>query len=525
MHHAPVGNLKTLVLCWLVMLSSVLILLALVAPNAIYAALGFAALSIVLIPMLLQKRLDWFSPWTLVVLTVFLGCTCEAICLTFNWPNPAKIQDFFTLGRGPREFIRPGLIMLSGLAAMTIGYHSLRKTKRRLTPVLGRLSVVRLYGLLIFLFLCSALASYQYIQNTGGFTSGVLSGKRTTIFDLDIQGDKEFNQFGVLRQLAELSAYGYLLLLAYILSQRRELSGGKIGILVLFFLLACVVPFYSSCRGPIVWLFIGSAAIVWYLKRHLATRAILAIGVLGLAALMFTSLIRGRENVKSSFEAPLSVETFIDHIVMNSIYAGISKTTQIIHAVPDRLDFQYGRTIAVWLVAPVPRSMWPGKPLIQSGPIIGVHVFGTRVSGVPPGMVAELYWNFHVPGVIIGCLAMGWMLRLIGDSTAPLAGERSLGVLIYVLGPMRLGFDLLSHSIGFALFSMAVNMCVATVLLIVIHDRKPRTIAHRRRVSGMHQAAWPLRSRRGKRSGGLASPAATSQICGNRCVEVSGRRS
>ncbi len=468
-------NAKVLLLGWLLLVLLVLIAASLVFPVAIYLVLGLGALVLVVAPVLFQQRVDWFSPWSLVILTVFLGCTCESLCVAADWPNPDKIYAFFTLGRPPADFLRPGAVMLAGLGAMAVGYFVGRRAPdpgRSVKPCTA--NPLRLYLLLFLIFVAALVSSYLYIIKTGGLNSGILSGKRTTIFDIDIQGDETFNQFGPLRQIAELAGAGYLLFLAYCLTPPRKFSPAKLVVLICLFLVAVIVPFYSSTRGTIVWLFISTAAIIWYTGGRAVKQRLAVLGIACLALLMFMSLIREKRDVAYSFDEKIGLSEFADHVVMTSIYAGLCKTTQIIYAVPDPLAYQYGKTIAVWLAAPIPRSIWAGKPLIQSGPIIGVYVFGTRVSGIPPGMIAELYWNFSLPGVLAGSWLMGVLLRWLTRRYEPVPGNASLEVLVYVAGPMRLGYDLLSHSVGFAIFSMLINMTIALTLVFLVRDRSPR---------------------------------------------------
>jgi hypothetical protein len=150
---------------------------------------------------------------------------------------------------------------------------------------------------------------------------------------------------------------------------------------------------------------------------------------------------------------------------------GLAKSGHIINAVPDILELQYGSTMAVWLVAPIPRSIWPGKPLIHSGPILGALVFDSfangQRTGVPPGLFAELYWNFHLPGVVLGCFMLGWLLRSLHGRLAPRRGNRSL-TLIYVLGPMGMGFNFMWVGVGYGFLNATINAAVVTVLILVV---------------------------------------------------------
>ena len=89
----------------------------------------------------------------------------------------------------------------------------------------------------------------------------------------------------------------------------------------------------------------------------------------------------------------------------------IFKTAHIIKAIPEKLDYEYGSTMTAWVAAPIPRSTWSEKPIIANGAIIGVEVFGNRISGVPPGLFGEFYWNFGIIGIVLGGFLFGRMLK------------------------------------------------------------------------------------------------------------------
>jgi hypothetical protein len=61
--------------------------------------------------------------------------------------------------------------------------------------------------------------------------------------------------------------------------------------------------------------------------------------------------------------------------------------------------------------------MWKEKPVISIGQIPSEKVFGTgidRAGGrIPPGFISELYWNFGIPGVLIGMHILGLWLKFL----------------------------------------------------------------------------------------------------------------
>jgi len=80
-----------------------------------------------------------------------------------------------------------------------------------------------------------------------------------------------------------------------------------------------------------------------------------------------------------------------------------------------------GGTLADAVLAVIPRALWPDKPEFGgSGDIVSRYTgfqfaFGTSV-GV--GQVMEFYINFGTPGVILGFLAVGWMIGTVDRRSA-----------------------------------------------------------------------------------------------------------
>lgn len=82
-----------------------------------------------------------------------------------------------------------------------------------------------------------------------------------------------------------------------------------------------------------------------------------------------------------------------------------------------------GQTILDGFVAIVPRIFWPEKPVIMPGSeftvLMGLaRTAETATTATGLGLAATLYWNGHIPGVVLGMLINGALLaitwRLVG---------------------------------------------------------------------------------------------------------------
>ena len=447
-----------------------------------YGAAGMTALAIVAVPMIVRPRIDWFSPWTFVVVTVALGCAARGICMSFRWPDEYQIDFLFLLGEDPQFFVLPTFYLLLGLSCLSLGYFQARfpsaQSNRQLSSL--RWNGPRMNVVLGVVVVVSVLATIQYIRNTGGFASGVLSGKRTLIYDIDVQGDSEFNQYGYLRQTAKLANFAYLTLLGYSLFYVRRLSLIRLAVLGVLLVLACILPFYSSSRLPIVWTFCGSGALLWYSGRHVTLEKVIPIACLGMLVFIGMTVIRGKQDAGQHLRDATTAESLVDGLVIHRNFMGIAKTAHIINAVPSELNYQYGKSIGVWALSPIPRRLWANKPMVHTGPLIGHTIYGNNVSGVPPGMIAELYWNFHLFGVVIGSFLLGTGLRWIGEVFRPRPGKDLPLALVYVIGPMRLGCEIAGNSVGFGLMKVLVDSVSMALILLLVLDRRVVISAVRR---------------------------------------------
>ena len=76
-----------------------------------------------------------------------------------------------------------------------------------------------------------------------------------------------------------------------------------------------------------------------------------------------------------------------------------SPAIPIIARVPKEIGLLWGETYLMDILRFVPRQIWHNKP-IGIDTKTGITFWNTN-TGKPPGGVAEAYWNFHIPGIIV----------------------------------------------------------------------------------------------------------------------------
>jgi hypothetical protein len=77
-------------------------------------------------------------------------------------------------------------------------------------------------------------------------------------------------------------------------------------------------------------------------------------------------------------------------------------------------DFLYGRSVVDFLVQPVPRAFYPNKRYKTSAFLIDLQMPDVERRFTPEySLIAELYINFWIPGVLVGALLWGVFVRCL----------------------------------------------------------------------------------------------------------------
>lgn len=434
-------------------------------PALLPLTVGVWALAMVLLPAVRRGGVDWFSPWLLASLTIVLGVTLRGLWVSGGFVESARLDELFFLGKAPEFFLKGAGLLLAGLLLLALGYRGTpvpSKPPGESPTQWSEARTLLLGGLLLLLSLGGGVA---FILSTREASPDLLSAKRTTIPSLELAG-AAYESHGGLRFLASLGFPAHLMLLASALAPNARRRPLKLSLCVLLFFSAALVPLYASLRGTVALNALLSLLLVWRLRPGLPKWipfAALASLALVIHTMTLLRVERDDESAREQFglvwgrEAP-------DSLVINRNQIDLFKTAHIVDAVPGELPHAWGATVGRWLLSPIPRAWWPDKPVIQPGPEIGRVVYDQRVAGVPPGLVAEGFWNFGWPGVLAFCWLAGWLMRRLELRFRPAPGEISHRLLIYTAAVLPFGFHALGNSLGMGLHRLVIDGLVIAAL-------------------------------------------------------------
>ena len=438
--------------------------------SVVYASMALLAFLIPAATGLLRGRqFDIFEPVNLIAGAVLFATTIRAFYLMVSDSSRA---EFLMMGTSFDAVNAQIPWMLLGIAALSIGYivvpyrvplerlsfvQRFTVSRGRLWTAIGFATVTGLVGVSLFM-------TRFGISLADGILA--LSRKRAAEFVGDsgeIIYGKGYEVF-----LGQFSQYGFILLAAVLCAGLLRWNGRNIGAVSALFFLSIIVPFMSSSRSSILLLLIIACILAYYYGRiHL--KAILIATVI--AAAVVTGMGALREfNQQGAIER----EGAVDAIVGSGNGIDFVRTAAIMERVPSVRPFQNGTTYAALITSVIPRGIWPEKPNPSMGVWIKGELFGqsVRKNGWPPGMIAEAYINFGIPGIPIVMFIFGGLLRVFYESCRPHLGVSLPITILYAVSIWRLAFGTIG--LNFAHGILQVLQYVIPMLALLWLAKSPR---------------------------------------------------
>jgi oligosaccharide repeat unit polymerase len=207
---------------------------------------------------------------------------------------------------------------------------------------------------------------------------------------------------------------------------------GKRGITLGFLIYMAAAGYNSGTRSKVLEVALPIlAGIYWRLSADLKRKAIVfALPPLVLLGFVWSAAsVIGRNEGRVAWDQAGEAE-----------YVGFEMFRELLYIrsnVPERFPYRYGNTYWVQIVNPIPRFLWPSKPVEDAGlelaKMKGMVQNGDAYLTVSPGLVGEMYWNFGVPGIVIISAFLGYLAKS-WDRLRPMASESILAFCFFAAG-------------------------------------------------------------------------------------------
>jgi len=433
-------------------------------------ALASFALVVVVSPNLLEKVWDWFSGWNLLLYSVFLALFMRCLYIDFDLPNSVLINEVFLLNKGKDFLLVPMALLVGSLAVSTCCYVWFKPE-----PVLQSLKVWRSdawsdsrYRLVVLSCLgLSWLGIWLYLRSSvGDLSLANLSAPRGV--SATLEGINTNNYTTELIMLATIACY---ITMIKILEERKLVH---FIFFVLSFLTSALYFIIASRRSSLGILMINIIVLIYYHNRMRFNYYVTVVtGTVIIVAFNMMTFLRvsafsGADTdyalIVRNFELP-ELSTLFAPFILTTNLIDVSKTAHIMAAVPEKLPYSYGATFMEPLFAWIPRSVWPSKPAFIDNEI-GRVVFGSdlyNAGAVPPGIVAEMYWNLGYFGIFLGAVGVGLLAKWIKVNFAN--REQNNICLLYVTSFMTLIYSFMGSAFGSVFIGFLVTVLPMFLIL------------------------------------------------------------
>lgn len=350
--------------------------------------------------LLMSKNLI-FNPLFFLFLTLLASVLLRSYFLVYS--DDVYVLDYLRLNENVTSFIWPSIILLLGLMSFMLCFTLFQPrlftmARNFSSSIWVKWKVDLLIWVLFGISLTSLIVFLKY-SGISGFDSLLqnISKKRYFV----VEGSDWATSLGYLRLLISLSELAFYILIIDTFQYKRKFTMPRTALIFGLGFINVFFPLFSSSRSSLLIFFLNLFIIlVLYNRLNLK---LFTLGVVGSFFLIIAiTSLRAKKQ-----DANYSLYNLIEKVAVNRNMLGISKTAHIINGVPHKIDYKYGSTMVSWVYAPIPRSVWPQKPNVSVGKEVGTAIFDAKRnsysggSGVPPGIIAELFINFGSVGVIV----------------------------------------------------------------------------------------------------------------------------
>lgn len=459
-----------------------------------YAFYGALCTTIVHLPIVL-RIVPALSIWGVLAFVVTIGAGIRGVAIAVGYPDRSTITYLFTRGVPFEDLVPEALVTVACVLLLTIGFMATAgnyaKGRSRAESGQAKTSGLTTGHAPAWLFptliagysIAGAIGTLLYYSAVGGLTASI-SDRRTTY-----TGETDYASYGVVQFLAGAGVVGLLLFLAYRLSSQKRWTPATWVVLGALVINAFAINWVTTTRADLLYVAFGVLLVIRLVKGRLPAKIVVSLALVVILGIGLLSQSRSAEQgVDTVGEVSLSVG--IDSGLLNRNAFDLSKTLLISDAVPEVLPLEGGATIGNYVFAPVPREVWPDKPVVSPGPVIGQRIYGLTQTGVPPGLVGEMVWNFgRTPAPFLSGLA-GLGLGLLSRLADSWSHRRVALVLVHAMVLLPFGKAIMGVALGQAL-SAAGQALVLLLPLLLIDRRLARSAS--KKVTRKRGSRWAPR--------------------------------
>jgi hypothetical protein len=333
-------------------------------------------------------------------------------------------------------------LAFTSIAVMAIGlWFGLAIPRWRLPKPFMDAVTVELRSQQIFaaILICFGLSIFYYVYKSGFSLDVLLEGLRSarweTAWSRGQLGDSD-------AFIEHLTYFGFVLPSLTVLLARTSPPPGWVNwrVILSIFLSAIFVAFIAqSGARRTVGVIIGAALLTWLgLQPRVRLRnVIIIISMIACTLLALQSILYMRQfGLEAMLEGRIAASERRTYIHVDDNFLRLS---QIIHLMPDQVDYVGYRQILFVLIRPVPRALWPDKPIDPGFSLPSMIGWRSKDTSLSSSIVGEFYatWGLiavFLGGIFYGRLVSMWNAILYGPNTLNSRAIYGLGIMVLFAG-------------------------------------------------------------------------------------------
>jgi len=339
-----------------------------------------------------KSKYDLLEPINIIYFFVILGYIISPILIyvTGNCSYLVRYMDDYE-----RSILmaKASFFTLAGLICFYLGYNS--DFSKKLGNILPSFNLSWNYKrakIIILILSLIGFICYAYYAHNGGGIKYMLSNPEQRWYIYEKVPAGGYALWGI--ELLPLSIYIWFV--NYITVKKR-LS------FLLYLLLICFIMATLGGRGRIIEIFLTMVLLYNYLIRR---QTIIDIAkfllIIVIPIIILFSIFIGNSSEENLQHA--------SYLFSGEYFGGLASFMHILKYIGEGLGPYYGRTFISLLYYPIPRVLWPNKP-VSAGRLILLPFYPNQGGGVGLSLTAELFLNFLFPGILIGMIFYGVISR------------------------------------------------------------------------------------------------------------------
>jgi len=470
--------IKVLTICLTLLVLGVLVAIVSVdfVTGFMLVLMAVGALFMSLIPAMTNPRYMWVEPPTVFAISIFIGYYCKTLYVLGGYGSNPIVTSTLMLNEHPSELLYGGLLLTLGITCLITGYQ-LQKGKFTV-PVRVREYSISRRKVLTWSAIFIAIGYFFFILFASGFSVSLsnpesLSAKRFKGVGVTPSDRLSSSSYLYYRISQVAKAPLYVLFFLIVAKQARLASPvGLLFLLSAFHMFALAI--FTSNKSDVLITAFDLVLIGYLVMGRLLSLRVYVLGAIALYSMSLVASIRSR----GAFDS----YSFFDKIFANRYFFEITKSSHIINSVPGQVEYAFGQSFVAWMNLFLPKSVeFSNDYFTNMGFYLARNVFGLFNSGVPPGIVAELYMNFSLVGVVAGMFLYGMLLRVMHRTLAAHFNSPFI-VVVYVLIMIRFSAFLINNSFNVAMLKSCGDSILVVLFLLLVGESGKQLKARRRHV-------------------------------------------